>query len=586
MKKFNKILFALVLAAAGFTSCGGISGNFDAEVSSSNVDVSRSLGQVDQIVRISSDLNPGYGNAVYFTGTFNEGNEWTTAVRGSYDNGWYVEVNASAAFEWKALTGSYDLGEIVSISGSNLVWENGENHVQNVDTKYIYLLSSPGYAKYGQVCYFTGTFNEGNNWQTAIDAQYFSWETYRWYAYVTTNSESFEWKALKGFGSHGETYDAPFNGLNWEEGSNHTEADAYSFEYGWTQLDSGYFSAYYDKDTIHLYGSGEVNGMNRKYQDVDATLIEILAEDKVIYSARYFDVKENGIYFPVDKFDYKVYTVQLVPISIYGTRGKVNTYKFSPAMVRFDRASFTMGSDSDEAEDNAEHNVTISEGYYIGKYEVTDKEFVELFGSSSSWLGYKISVTDYCPAVCVTFPFAIAYCNKLSIKYGLEPVYSIDGVDFETVTFSDIRYLSAEESAKWEAPSVNWDANGFRLPTEAEWEYAAVFGQAKFKFSGSDDLSEVCGSMYFKPAEVGSAKENLSGIYDMSGNAEEWVWDWYAPYSTEFQENPRGPETGTSHVTRGGGFSQYGTDFFTTRFRHPTASYSSSTGLRLVRKAF
>ena len=104
----------------------------DAEYSST---VSRSVALQ---ARISSDLNPGYGQAVYFTGTFDQGNSWTTAVRGFYDNGWYADVTAASSFEWKALTGSYELGEEVSIAGSSLVWESGANHFYEISTNNIY----------------------------------------------------------------------------------------------------------------------------------------------------------------------------------------------------------------------------------------------------------------------------------------------------------------------------------------------------------------------------------------------------------------------------------------------------------------
>ena len=107
-------------------------------------------------------------------------------------------------------------------------------------------------------------------------------------------------------------------------------------------------------------------------------------------------------------------------------------------------------------------------------------------------------------------------------------------------------------------------------------------------YSGSYDITEVANTLTansFKALPVGSLKANWYGIYDMSGNAEEWVWDFYAPYSTDSVYDPV-VEQGTNHLTRGGGFNFYGDEYFTVYARHEvTGGYSSSTGLRLARNA-
>lgn len=123
------------------------------------------------------------------------------------------------------------------------------------------------------------------------------------------------------------------------------------------------------------------------------------------------------------------------------------------------------------------------------------------------------------------------FCNKLSEKQGFVSCYTIDGT---TVT-------------------CDFSKNGYRLPTEAVWEYVAKERKNRgfFRFSGSDTAEEV-GWYSDKTHPVGGKNPNALGLYDMSGNLSEWCWNWYGDYSEGYQINPRGPTGGSFRVCRGG----------------------------------
>ena len=142
---------------------------------------------------------------------------------------------------------------------------------------------------------------------------------------------------------------------------------------------------------------------------------------------------------------------------------------------------------------------------------------------------------------------------------------------------------------KGENTHVNWSVNGYRMPTEAEWEYAAKGGpeQKSYEYSGSDELDEVgwCNENAGNRTQpVALKRPNTMGLYDMSGNVWEWCWDRYGKYPSAEQTNPKGPDTGPNRVLRGGSWDynpQYcrvaDRSFFT------PGSRVGSTGFRLAR---
>jgi formylglycine-generating enzyme required for sulfatase activity len=196
---------------------------------------------------------------------------------------------------------------------------------------------------------------------------------------------------------------------------------------------------------------------------------------------------------------------------------KILTKKPNPfTMVFVDGGAYMMGCDQGQEIDGIEdeqpaHPVTLS-SFYIGKYLVTQEEWEHIMGDNPS-------------------------------KF-INPGNPVDLVSWELVQ----EFLTRLNELT---------GGNFRLPTEAEWEYAARGGiySKGFKYSGSNNLDEVAwyaANSANEIHEVGLKKPNELGLYDMSGNVWEWCSDWFGVYSSENQFNPRGPVTGTERVLRGG----------------------------------
>lgn len=252
----------------------------------------------------------------------------------------------------------------------------------------------------------------------------------------------------------------------------------------------------------------------------------------------------------------------------------IGTLKYVPA-GRFQR------------DDIATNISVISQPFRISQHEITREQFLAIMSAEPSNTQVSSGTTD--PVQMVNWYHAVTFCNKLSLAEGLTPVYAVSGVNFETLTFTQV---PTYDNSTWNAVTANWAANGYRLPTEMEWMWAAIGAPADGQrggtnwtgylkaFSGctgSNNLDDYAwyfsnsGDRYLtvysdidtileskvRTRPVGTKRANELDLYDMSGNVWEWCWDRYAEYPAGLQTDYRGAASGAFRVIRGGSWNYF-----------------------------
>ena len=346
-------------------------------------------------------------------------------------------------------------------------------------------------------------------------------------------------------------------------------SDTSSITLNWTNPD--------DEDFDHVeiyYTTTDANGTSEK------STVENVTEANKTYSN--IDAEKSYYTFylaSVDKLENKsgetTYTV------------RVNTPASDiPGFVKVPAASIT-GTETwtPSSETFVSGRALEIASFYMCDHEVTQTEFETVMGTNPSTATADGTAANN-PVNYVNWYAAIAYCNKLSVKEGLTPCYTITGItdtDWENLEYSSI---PTSKNSTWNATTCDFTANGYRLPTEAEWEWAARGGE-NYTYAGSNTIDDVAwytgNTKDSGTKEIKTKNANTYGLYDMSGNVWEWTWDWYGSISSS--TDATGSASGSCRVLRGGSGCGSAANLCTVSFRSDFYPHTrnGSDGFRVVR---
>ena len=237
----------------------------------------------------------------------------------------------------------------------------------------------------------------------------------------------------------------------------------------------------------------------------------------------------------IDKRSYKKLMAEALALREQQTKVVLNKERLKPEMVLIPKGEFIMGNTFDPRPFQHEipHKVCIGKDFLMSKYLVTQELWKFIMGHNPNRVIDKTH-----PVERISWFECLEFCNRLSSLEEFPPIYSF------------------EQKKVY----CNWEGKGYRLPTEAEWEYAARGGE-DYIYSGSNDVDDVAwysGNSGSQTHEVCGLQKNGYGLCDMSGNVYEWCWDWYdgSLYGTHADQgtvqDPYGANNGSTRVLRGG----------------------------------
>jgi formylglycine-generating enzyme len=223
----------------------------------------------------------------------------------------------------------------------------------------------------------------------------------------------------------------------------------------------------------------------------------------------------------------------------------------------------------------------------MSNFEVSQEEWVEVMGNNPSYF-YALNQEINAPVENIDWYDCIEYCNRLSVMQGLTPCYSINGETNYTAWPADWHPAYPDTSAYQNQIACNFDANGYRMPTETEWEYAAKAGTNSL-YSGTDNIANLVdyawyGASTYQTHIIGLKQPNAWGLYDMTGNVWEWCWNAYRfyPGNTSYMN----AENRSLRMARGGAWNSLTLTYRTTYRNALIPSLKTFVhGLRIVKKA-
>lgn len=325
------------------------------------------------------------------------------------------------------------------------------------------------------------------------------------------------------------------------------------------------------------------------YTEAGTITVSCLTPESVIYytldgsepNHTSFQYQNPIVYNKTTLLKVRAYKDEMEPSEVALVRLTMNVTSLNLTPVP--GGTFTMGRTVGEghADELPTHQVSLN-SFRIETHETLYREWQCIMGDSP----YVTNLDA--PMYSINWYETLVYCNLRSYAENLTPCYTIKGKTHP----DEWGHVPTYFDAAWDAVTCNWDANGYRLPTEAEWEYAArgAANNPDYIYAGSDSLYEV--GWFYDNSESfhcsGCLAPNGLGLYDMSGNVWEWCWDRMDSnyYNTSPANNPKGPNSGIWRVFRGGSFRSAAINCRVAERDYNVPYYKSNCiGLRLVRKS-